>query len=237
VNGIEAVRAYLVGHLGGCAVAPFSDALTHVHGTVGFSVVLGDTLRTVEVAYELLEPESLAQLHDYLDHVGLAELLRGIDDAAILVTPAGAHPIEVHAPRGGTPSGEIASSATPAIRAYLVVEDDPEVADAVDGYLRALGGTVCSVTRVEDAEKLLLDLCFDGIVVDLHLPDGDGLDWLARLPRSERGFGGRKIVCSGGALPDDRLDDLDRSGAVFLEKPYSLRSLAEALGLDVDPAA
>ena len=60
MNGIEAVRAYLVAHLGECAVAPFTDALTHRRGTVGFSHLVGDSLRTVEFAYASLDSEAVA---------------------------------------------------------------------------------------------------------------------------------------------------------------------------------
>lgn len=248
MNGIDAVRAYLVDHLAGCAVAPFTDALTHVHGTVGFNVTVGESIRTVEVAYELLEPDELSRLGDYLEHVGLAELLRAVDEAAILVTPAGAHPIEVHAPRRGAQEAPEASepgrlaegfavTAAPVIRAFLLVEDDPDVAEAIGGYLQALGVTVCCVPGIADAEVLLADLCFDGIVVDLQLPDGDGLDWLSRRASRDRGFAGRSIVCTGGALSHERLEQLERSGAVFLEKPFTLGELAEALGLSPQPTA
>ena len=243
VNGIDSVRAYLVDHFDGCDVAPFTDALTHTHGTVGFNVLLGDSLRTVEVAYELLESTALAGLDDYLDQVGLVELLRAIDDATILVTPEGAHPIEVHAPHGpGAAAGASRDAPTPnllppagataGLRLYLIVEDDPDVAAAVGGYLQARGGMVCRAVRIDEAERILADLRVDGIVVDVQLPDGDGLEWLVRLVRSERGFGGRIVLYSGRALPDERLDELERSGAVFLEKPCALADLAEALGFD-----
>lgn len=218
VNGIEAVRAYFGDHIDGCAVAPFTDALTHVHGTVGFTVLVGESVRTVEVAYELLEPEEAVALGKYLEHVGLIELMRAIEEAAILVTPAGAVAIP-----------ELKKS-----RAYLVVEDDPDFAEAVDGFLRSVGGTVCRATRIDEAEQILADLHVDGIVVDLQLPDGDGLVWLTTLVGGGGGFDGRRVVCSGQSLPDQRLDELERSGAVFLEKPFSRGALAEALGIDVE---
>lgn len=243
MNGIEAVRTFFKDRIDGCVVAPFTDALTHVHGTMGFRVLEGESIHTIEVAYELLEPEETVLLEAYLEHVGLIELMRAIDEAAILVSPAGAHRIESHGPRGQAPGDDrtpepAGSGPAPTVnesakvRAYLIVENLPDLAEALGDVVRALGGMVLPAARIDEADRILADLWVDGIVVDLHLPDGDGLEWLESLVRREGGCDRRMVVCSGETLADQRLDGLERSGAVFLEKPFSLDACLQALGLD-----
>ena len=246
MNAIEAVRSYLVRRIPGCEVSPFTDVLTRAHGTVGFTIVVGESIRTIDVACELLGPGDLPWLDDLFDRFGVVGLLSASEGAAIVVTPAGAHPLDERWERDDVPTAEALPRPVPehprplasepaGFRTYLVVEDDPEVAQAVDHCLRTLGRTPCLVSRIAEAEKLLAILRFDGILVDLDLPDGDGLRWLDSLVHSERGFRGTKVLGAGGALPADRRDELERTGAAFLEKPFPLEALADALGASRTP--
>ena len=68
-----------------------------------------------------------------------------------------------------------------------------------------------------------------GVVIDVHLPDGDGIDLTKRLRRK---LGDRvPIVVVSGDTSLETLRRLDDAGATrFVAKPISLRVLQDALG-------
>jgi DNA-binding NarL/FixJ family response regulator len=64
---------------------------------------------------------------------------------------------------------------------FLVVEDDPSVARAIELILRRGGDVVMVVGTAYEADALLADhSSWSGIFLDLRLPDGSGLDVLRR---------------------------------------------------------
>ena len=63
----------------------------------------------------------------------------------------------------------------------LVVEDDPLVADALQGGLRSAGFAVDRVDSAEKADLAIRSEHFDLILLDLGLPGISGLDWMRRL--------------------------------------------------------
>lgn len=61
-----------------------------------------------------------------------------------------------------------------------VVEDEPLLADAVAVHLTRAGHAVDCVGRLDDADASLDATEFGLVILDLHLPDGRGLDLLMR---------------------------------------------------------
>jgi PAS domain S-box-containing protein len=111
----------------------------------------------------------------------------------------------------------------------LYIEDNPANAEVVRGLLAARPGlqlTVCErgLQGLEAARREPPD----AILLDLRLPDADGLHLLAEFKRDERLAAVPVIVISADAMAD-RIDAALRAGAAaFLSKP--LRA-AELLGL------
>lgn len=65
----------------------------------------------------------------------------------------------------------------------LVVEDDTLIADSLTRSLGPLGNTVEVFSRLSEARAALANGQFDLVVLDLGLPDGNGLSLLADLRR------------------------------------------------------
>jgi CheY-like chemotaxis protein len=108
----------------------------------------------------------------------------------------------------------------------LIVEDDRQVRDRIVRVLRATGA---SVTAVADAEAALrfseTGSAIDVLVTDWALPGLDGLE-LARRLRSRHGSLAA-VVVSG---LDDAASACDRTGTVFVRKPFAAGDLVEAVG-------
>lgn len=107
----------------------------------------------------------------------------------------------------------------------LVVEDNERLAGLIADGL-GLQGHVCdAVNTLGAATDALHDAPFDGIVLDLGLPDGDGIDWLRarRAPRPPI------LVLTARDALEDRIRGLDAGADDYLPKPFAMSELAARL--------
>lgn len=109
----------------------------------------------------------------------------------------------------------------------LVVEDDPVLADGLQVGLGACGWTVEAVGRVDDAMALLENTVFDSVVLDLGLPDGDGLAVLRFVRARDMDVG--VVVLSARDERRDRIQGLDAGADDYVGKPFDLDELAARL--------
>ena len=105
----------------------------------------------------------------------------------------------------------------------LVVEDDPEIAGLVELHLTGEGWDVVRCSRGRDALRALEGDRFSLVVLDLMLPDLDGLDVCRRI----RGRSGYLPVLMLTARSDeiDRVVGLELGADDYLTKPFSVREL------------
>ena len=105
----------------------------------------------------------------------------------------------------------------------LLVEDEPGLRALILGSLRASGYTVeLAKTYMQAHEKIKL-YQYDCVVVDLTLPDGNGLN-LVRTLKADGSAAGVLIVSARAAL-DDRLTGLELGADDYLVKPFHLSEL------------
>ncbi|GAA0769710.1 response regulator transcription factor [Brevundimonas sp. NPDC055814] len=109
----------------------------------------------------------------------------------------------------------------------LAIEDDPVLADGLSVGLSACGWTVEQVATVEEARAALEASGFDAVVLDLGLPDGDGLSVL-RYAR-ERDMDVGVVVLSARDDSRDRIQALDAGADDYVGKPFDLDELAARL--------
>lgn len=105
----------------------------------------------------------------------------------------------------------------------LLVEDSPRLRSLLAEAIHAAGWRVDSVGAVAEAQAALAVARFDVLLVDLGLPDGDGVDFVKAL----RAAGERTpiLVLSARSAVDDRVVGLDAGADDYLVKPFNSREL------------
>lgn len=104
----------------------------------------------------------------------------------------------------------------------LVVEDDPDLREAMESYLQTEAMRVDGVGSIADANRQLSKQRFDVLVLDLGLPDGDGLAWLEQTPQlQDMGL----IIMTARGQVDQRLAGLRAKADAYLVKPVPLEEL------------
>jgi two-component system KDP operon response regulator KdpE len=100
----------------------------------------------------------------------------------------------------------------------LIIEDDPEIASLLETSLSAAGYRVYLAASIHQAMVEAQSRQPDLFLLDLGLPDGDGLTLIPRL----RAFTKAPIlVLSARGREADRIAALDLGGDDFISKPFS----------------
>jgi DNA-binding response OmpR family regulator len=102
------------------------------------------------------------------------------------------------------------------------VEDAPEFAQLATIVLSDAGCRVRCVTNIADAIASMNEAMPDLVVLDLGLPDGDGLDLCQSIREHSNAY---VIVVSGRASEADKLLGFRLGADDFLVKPFSGREL------------
>lgn len=105
----------------------------------------------------------------------------------------------------------------------LIVEDHPEIAFPLVRTLERDGYDVTHVTTGAEALSQVRAGGVDTMILDLGLPDMDGLD-VCRQAR-DGGFDGGILICTARGLELDRVVGLDYGADDYLAKPFSLAEL------------
>ena len=105
----------------------------------------------------------------------------------------------------------------------LVVEDNETLAQGLTAVLKGAGYAVDLVTDGQSAEAALAAASYDLVILDLTLPDMDGLDVLKDL-RQQRKDCAVLVLTARGAL-DDRVRGLDLGADDYMTKPFEVPEL------------
>jgi two-component system OmpR family response regulator len=87
----------------------------------------------------------------------------------------------------------------------LLIEDEPHLGSAVQEHVRAAGHAVDWFERLEPAEHAVRTVSYDALLLDLHLPDGRGLD-----------------ILTARDMVSDRIEGLKAGADDYIVKPFDL---------------
>lgn len=109
----------------------------------------------------------------------------------------------------------------------LLVEDDARLADALASFLRTRDFVVDLASSLAQARSALPAARWAAVLLDLHLPDGDGLTLLPTLQRQHPDCS--VIVLTARDQITDRIRGLDAGADDYLVKPFDAGELLARL--------
>jgi len=107
----------------------------------------------------------------------------------------------------------------------LLIDDDTRLAAMVGDYLRVAGLAVDHAGSLAAGREQLATSAFDALVLDLMLPDGDGLDLCRELRASPRTRHLPLLMLTARGEPLDRIVGLELGADDYLPKPFEPREL------------
>lgn len=105
----------------------------------------------------------------------------------------------------------------------LVVEDNAQLQKNVQAYFSKEGYVSEYASSYSEAEQKLQSFEYDVVVLDLMLPDGNGLDLLSMLKDTSPSTG--VLIISAKNSVQDRITGLDLGADDYLDKPFNLAEL------------
>ena len=107
----------------------------------------------------------------------------------------------------------------------LLIDDDMRLSAMVGDYLRSHGYQISSAPSLAAGREMLARQAFDALILDLILPDGDGLDLCRELRASPRTRTLPVLMLSARGEPTDRIVGLEIGADDYLPKPFEPREL------------
>jgi two-component system, OmpR family, phosphate regulon response regulator OmpR len=107
----------------------------------------------------------------------------------------------------------------------LLIDDDARLTDMVGDYLRHNGYDVDAAGSLSSGRERLRGAPYDALLLDLMLPDGDGLDLTRELRADPRLRRLPLLMLTARGEPMDRIVGLELGADDYLPKPFEPREL------------
>lgn len=105
----------------------------------------------------------------------------------------------------------------------LIIEDNGDLLENIQTYLEREGYICETANHYETAFDKIYAHSYDIVLIDIMLPDGDGLQLLSELKTIDKDTG--TIIISAKNALDDKVKGLDLGADDYLTKPFHLSEL------------
>lgn len=107
----------------------------------------------------------------------------------------------------------------------LLIDDDARLSAMVGDYLRQSGFDIDAAPSISQGRAQLASQHYDALILDLMLPDGDGLDLCRELRSQPRTRQLPLLMLTARGEPLDRIVGLELGADDYLPKPFEPREL------------
>ena len=104
----------------------------------------------------------------------------------------------------------------------LIVDDEAEIRGSLESILKEEGYLVTTAATAGEALALIRDAAYDVVLLDIWLPDRDGLETLSEIRRLESANVPEVVIISGHGTIEAAVRATKLGAYDFLEKPLSL---------------
>ena len=109
----------------------------------------------------------------------------------------------------------------------LIVDDDPDVAESLSDLLRLQGFETDMAGDGKAAVRAAHERAYDAVVIDVGLPDMDGIDTMFEIQRHQPGV--RAVLMTGYRSLDIATRARETGTCEILVKPFDVSKLIRAL--------
>ena len=109
----------------------------------------------------------------------------------------------------------------------LLVDDEKDFIETMAERMKNRGMDVTTTTSPVDALKKVEESSFDAVILDLMMPEMDGIETLARL--NEKNPDIQVILLTGHATVEKGIEAMKLGAMDFVEKPIDLKALSEKI--------
>ena len=106
---------------------------------------------------------------------------------------------------------------------FLIIEDEQNLLELITRYLKKEGHVCEQAPNFKEGLKKINNHEYDCALVDLNLPDGDGMKLVEFLRRESTDTG--IVIISARNTVEDRITGLDLGADDYLTKPFNLAEL------------
>jgi len=105
----------------------------------------------------------------------------------------------------------------------LIIEDEQDILDSIYLYFNKENHVCEKAPNFTIAKEKIIDFIYDIVILDINLPDGNGLDLLKTIKEEHKECG--VIVVSAKNSLDDKIKGLDLGADDYITKPFHLSEL------------
>ena len=109
----------------------------------------------------------------------------------------------------------------------LIVDDSQELLDIMCEYLETCGYTVHMTTESKEALRLIAAAEYDVVVSDIHMPEMDGLELMARVKNKHPGL--PVVLITGYSVSEARKIAMEKGADAFVEKPFHMKEIIDVV--------
>src|SRR3984893_11289606 len=109
----------------------------------------------------------------------------------------------------------------------LVVEDEARIVELLQSAFQRAGFVVDAVGTAAACREALSFVTYDAVILDLGLPDGDGLQLLAAMRRG--GNNAPILILTARDAVEDRVGGLDAGADDYVVKPFAVAELVSRI--------
>jgi len=109
----------------------------------------------------------------------------------------------------------------------LLVEDEPGLREVLTLALEGAGFRCEAVSGIGESQRALRETTFDGVLSDLKLKDGSGIELLSWM--KEQGLGTPVVIMTAYATTETTVQALNQGAVDFITKPFKHEELIASL--------
>lgn len=115
------------------------------------------------------------------------------------------------------------------MKKILIVDDEEDICYFISRNLSKRGFITTSSHSLADAQKQLEDIRPDILLLDNHLPDGRGIDFVGKINYKYPDL--KIIMITAHDGPEDRSKAYSNGIKYFLSKPFSIATINQVIDL------